>query len=68
MINVPCLPPASGVSQPLRIESLPSAIAEGQTLDLNCIVAGSSPTTVTWYKRGDSLPVGHQVRDRGGSL
>ncbi|KAF4789396.1 hypothetical protein TURU_151812 [Turdus rufiventris] len=51
----------SGVSQPLRIESLSSAIAEGQTLDLNCIVAGSGPTTVTWYKRGDSLPVGHQV-------
>ncbi|XP_031987363.1 basement membrane-specific heparan sulfate proteoglycan core protein isoform X2 [Corvus moneduloides] len=51
----------SGISQPLRIESLSSAIAEGQTLDLNCVVAGSGPTTVTWYKRGDSLPVGHQV-------
>ncbi|XP_058279281.1 basement membrane-specific heparan sulfate proteoglycan core protein isoform X3 [Hirundo rustica] len=51
----------SGISQPLRIESLSSAIAEGQTLDLNCVVAGSGPTTVTWYKRGSSLPVGHQV-------
>ncbi|XP_072773405.1 basement membrane-specific heparan sulfate proteoglycan core protein isoform X6 [Taeniopygia guttata] len=51
----------SGISQPLRIESLSSAIAEGQTLDLNCVVAGSGPTTVTWYKRGGSLPVGHQV-------
>ncbi|XP_066058873.1 basement membrane-specific heparan sulfate proteoglycan core protein isoform X2 [Chamaea fasciata] len=51
----------SGISQPLRIESLSSAIAEGQTLDLNCVVAGSGPTTVTWYKRGGSLPAGHQV-------
>ncbi|XP_040441615.1 LOW QUALITY PROTEIN: basement membrane-specific heparan sulfate proteoglycan core protein [Falco naumanni] len=52
---------SSGVSQPLRIESSSSAIAEGQTLDLNCVVAGSSPATVTWYKRGGSLPAGHQV-------
>ncbi|XP_061235502.1 basement membrane-specific heparan sulfate proteoglycan core protein isoform X3 [Neopsephotus bourkii] len=51
----------SSVSQPLRIESSSSAIAEGQVLDLNCVVAGSGPTTVTWYKRGGSLPAGHQV-------
>ncbi|XP_014817217.1 PREDICTED: basement membrane-specific heparan sulfate proteoglycan core protein-like, partial [Calidris pugnax] len=51
----------SGVSQPLRIESSSSAIAEGQVLDLNCLVAGSGPTTVTWYKRGGSLPASHQV-------
>ncbi|XP_069730950.1 basement membrane-specific heparan sulfate proteoglycan core protein isoform X7 [Phaenicophaeus curvirostris] len=51
----------SGVSQPLRIESSSSAISEGQVLDLNCVVAGSGPTTVTWYKRGGSLPAGHQV-------
>ncbi|KAM9217540.1 LOW QUALITY PROTEIN: basement membrane-specific heparan sulfate proteoglycan core protein [Leptosomus discolor] len=51
----------SGVSQPLRIESSSSAIAEGQILDLNCVVAGSGPTTVTWYKRGGSLPASHQV-------
>lgn len=57
-------PAASGVSQPLRIESSSSAIAEGQILDLNCVVAGSGPTTVTWYKRGGSLPTGHQVGRR----
>ncbi|KAM8989959.1 basement membrane-specific heparan sulfate proteoglycan core protein isoform 7-T7 [Ara ararauna] len=51
----------SSISQPLRIESSSSAIAEGQVLDLNCVVAGSGPTTVTWYKRGGSLPAGHQV-------
>ncbi|XP_072210311.1 basement membrane-specific heparan sulfate proteoglycan core protein isoform X3 [Excalfactoria chinensis] len=50
-----------GTSQPVHIESSSSAIAEGQTLDLNCVVAGSGPTTVTWYKRGGSLPAGHQV-------
>ena len=65
---LPLSPPASGVSQPLRIESSSSAIAEGQTLDLNCVVAGSGPATVTWYKRGGSLPAGHQVeRGAGGS-
>lgn len=60
--------PAPGASQPVRIESSSSAIAEGQTLDLNCVVAGSGPTTVTWYKRGGSLPAGHQVecRQQGG--
>ncbi|XP_052648523.1 LOW QUALITY PROTEIN: basement membrane-specific heparan sulfate proteoglycan core protein [Harpia harpyja] len=51
----------SRVSQPLRIESSSSAIAEGQILDLNCVVAGSGPATVTWYKRGGSLPTSHQV-------
>ncbi|POI32121.1 hypothetical protein CIB84_004127, partial [Bambusicola thoracicus] len=50
-----------GASQPVHIESSSSAIAEGQTLDLNCVVAGSGPTTVTWYKRGGTLPAGHQV-------
>lgn len=52
----------------MHIESSSSAIAEGQTLDLNCVVAGSGPTTVTWYKRGGSLPAGHQVGhgERGG--
>lgn len=68
--NIPflCPPPsASGVNQPLRIESSSSAIAEGQTLDLNCVVAGSGPVTVTWYKRGGSLPAGHQVRGGAGS-
>ena len=62
------LSPAPGASQPVHIESSSSAIAEGQTLDLNCVVAGSGPTTVTWYKRGGSLPAGHQVGhgERGG--
>ncbi|KAM4758607.1 basement membrane-specific heparan sulfate proteoglycan core protein isoform 4-T4 [Cyanocitta cristata] len=52
-------PPASGV--PVRIEASSSTVAEGQTLDLNCIVAGQGQATVTWYKRGGSLPAKHQV-------
>ncbi|KAG6922098.1 heparan sulfate proteoglycan 2, partial [Chelydra serpentina] len=51
----------SGVVPPVRIESSSSSIAEGQTLDLNCLIAGQAPATVTWYKRGGSLPASHQV-------
>ncbi|NXF55253.1 PGBM protein, partial [Oceanites oceanicus] len=48
---------------PLRIESssLSSPVAEGQTLDLNCVIASPAQATVTWYKRGGSLPAKHQV-------
>ncbi|XP_041878084.1 basement membrane-specific heparan sulfate proteoglycan core protein isoform X4 [Corvus kubaryi] len=52
-------PPASGV--PVRIEASSSTVAEGQTLDLNCIVARQGQATVTWYKRGGSLPAKHQI-------
>ncbi|XP_031987365.1 basement membrane-specific heparan sulfate proteoglycan core protein isoform X4 [Corvus moneduloides] len=52
-------PPASGV--PVRIEASSSTVAEGQTLDLNCIVAGQGQATVAWYKRGGSLPAKHQI-------
>ncbi|KYO27917.1 basement membrane-specific heparan sulfate proteoglycan core protein [Alligator mississippiensis] len=55
------VPYPSGVTQPVRIESSSSSVAEGQTLELNCIVAGPSPAQVTWYKRGGSLPANHQV-------
>uniref|UniRef100_A0A8C3UTG4 Ig-like domain-containing protein n=1 Tax=Catharus ustulatus TaxID=91951 RepID=A0A8C3UTG4_CATUS len=52
-----------GVTPPVRIESSSSSVAEGQTLDLNCIVARQGQATVTWYKRGGSLPAKHQVGD-----
>lgn len=51
----------TGVAPPVRIESSSSSIVEGQTLDLDCVVAGPSSATVTWYKRGGSLPPDHQV-------
>uniref|UniRef100_A0A8C3T706 Heparan sulfate proteoglycan 2 n=1 Tax=Chelydra serpentina TaxID=8475 RepID=A0A8C3T706_CHESE len=58
---LPLAPPASGITPPVRIESSSSSIAEGQTLDLNCLVAGQVQPRVTWHKRGGSLPAGHQV-------
>ncbi|XP_054857961.1 basement membrane-specific heparan sulfate proteoglycan core protein isoform X3 [Eublepharis macularius] len=51
----------SGVTPPVRIESSSPSLLEGQTLDLHCVVAGQPGAAVTWYKRGGSLPAGHQV-------
>ncbi|NXK00189.1 PGBM protein, partial [Corythaixoides concolor] len=51
---------------PLRIESPSSAVAEGQSLDLNCVIASPAQATVTWYKRGGTLPAKHQVGDTEG--
>ncbi|PNJ27285.1 HSPG2 isoform 4 [Pongo abelii] len=51
-----------GPIPPVRIESSSSTVAEGQTLDLSCVVAGQAHAQVTWYKRGGSLPARHQVR------
>ncbi|XP_023578281.1 basement membrane-specific heparan sulfate proteoglycan core protein isoform X8 [Octodon degus] len=53
--------PALGVTPPVRIESSSSHLAEGQTLDLNCMVQGQAHAQVTWHKRGGSLPARHQV-------
>ncbi|XP_035881386.1 basement membrane-specific heparan sulfate proteoglycan core protein isoform X8 [Phyllostomus discolor] len=53
--------PAFGVTLPIRIESSSSHVAEGQTLDLNCLVTGQAHAQITWHKRGGSLPAGHQV-------
>lgn len=52
---------APGPVPPVRIESSSSTVAEGQTLDLSCVVAGQAHAQVTWYKRGGSLPARHQV-------
>ncbi|XP_058409147.1 basement membrane-specific heparan sulfate proteoglycan core protein isoform X9 [Diceros bicornis minor] len=54
--------PAPGPIPPVRIESSSPTVAEGQTLDLSCVVAGQAHAQVTWYKRGGSLPARHQVR------
>ncbi|XP_048206406.1 basement membrane-specific heparan sulfate proteoglycan core protein isoform X2 [Perognathus longimembris pacificus] len=54
--------PAPGPVPPVRIESSSSTVAEGQTVDLSCVVAGQAHAQVTWYKRGGSLPARHQVR------
>ena len=49
---------------PVRIESSSDSLANGRTLDLNCLVASQAPHTITWYKRGGSLPSRHQVRSQ----
>ncbi|VFV24759.1 basement membrane-specific heparan [Lynx pardinus] len=53
--------PAPGGAPPIRIETSSSHVAEGQTLDLNCIVPGQAHAQVTWHRRGGSLPARHQV-------
>lgn len=59
--------PAVGVMPPVRIETSSAAVTEGQTLDLNCMVAGQGHPHVTWYRRGGPLPPNSQV-GHGGRL
>ncbi|XP_035236655.1 basement membrane-specific heparan sulfate proteoglycan core protein-like isoform X3 [Anguilla anguilla] len=41
---------------------LPTAtVQEGQSVDLNCVVPGSPPLSVTWIRVGGHLPYNHQV-------
>lgn len=61
----PIVPTAPGLAQPIYIEASSSRVAEGQTLDLNCVVPGQAHAQVTWYKRGGSLPAQHQVQGPG---
>lgn len=62
-VSNPSWSPAPGSTTPLRIESssLSSPVTEGQTLDLNCVIASPAQATVTWYRRGGTLPAKHQV-------
>lgn len=57
----PGLAASGGVGPPLWIEPSSPSIVQGQALDLNCVVASHTSATITWYKRGGSLPAGHQV-------
>lgn len=57
--------PAVGVTPPVRIETSSPSVQEGQTVDLNCLVAGRLQPRVRWYKRGGALPAHSQVRGVG---
>ena len=57
----PLSSPAVGVTPPVRIETSSASVTEGQTLDLNCMVAGQGHPHVTWYRRGGALPPNSQV-------
>ncbi|XP_053308483.1 basement membrane-specific heparan sulfate proteoglycan core protein [Spea bombifrons] len=54
-------PPPSGSSPAVKIESSSNAIIEGQTLELNCVVAGQPNAVVTWHRSGRPLSPNHQV-------
>ncbi|KAL7976139.1 hypothetical protein Chor_008236, partial [Crotalus horridus] len=56
-----CARPAPGVSPTVKIEASSSSVTEGQSLDLNCVVAGQPTASVTWYRRGGALPANHQI-------
>ncbi|KAG9482678.1 hypothetical protein GDO78_011370 [Eleutherodactylus coqui] len=51
----------SGFVPALRIEPSSNSVAEGQTLELNCIISGSPNTAVTWHRKGQPLSPNHQV-------
>ncbi|PIO28612.1 hypothetical protein AB205_0082710 [Aquarana catesbeiana] len=45
----------------LKIEPSSSSVAEGQTLELNCVVSGQPNADVTWQRTGQPLAPNHQV-------
>ncbi|XP_077116591.1 basement membrane-specific heparan sulfate proteoglycan core protein isoform X3 [Ranitomeya variabilis] len=54
-------PVHSGISPTIRIESPLSAVSEGQTVVLNCVVEGQARQEVSWYRQGQPLSDNHQV-------
>ncbi|XP_073512146.1 basement membrane-specific heparan sulfate proteoglycan core protein isoform X5 [Phyllobates terribilis] len=54
-------PVHSGITPTIRIESPLSAVSEGQTVVLNCVVEGQARQEVSWYRQGRPLSVNHQV-------
>ncbi|XP_069802948.1 basement membrane-specific heparan sulfate proteoglycan core protein isoform X4 [Dendropsophus ebraccatus] len=51
----------SGLVPVLRIEPSSNTVAEGQTLELNCVVSGSQQGEVTWHRKDQPLSPNHQV-------
>ncbi|MEE6482447.1 hypothetical protein FKM82_013243 [Ascaphus truei] len=51
----------SGSTPALRIEPSSNSVAVGQTLELNCLVAGQPNAVVTWHRPGRPLSSNHQV-------
>ncbi|XP_073426231.1 basement membrane-specific heparan sulfate proteoglycan core protein isoform X5 [Dendrobates tinctorius] len=54
-------PVHSGITPTIRIESPLSAVSEGQTVVLNCVVEGQTRQEVSWYRQGQPLSHNHQV-------
>ncbi|XP_053546192.1 basement membrane-specific heparan sulfate proteoglycan core protein isoform X4 [Bombina bombina] len=51
----------SGSVPPIRIEPSSNTIIEGQTLELNCLVADNQNAVVTWQRQGRPLSPNHQI-------
>ncbi|KAJ8016910.1 hypothetical protein DPEC_G00012250 [Dallia pectoralis] len=49
------------ISSAITIQPSIADVQEGQTLDLNCLVPGNLPSTVTWRKASGRLSANHQV-------
>lgn len=54
--QVPVNPPPS-----ILIEKVPGTVTEGQTVDLNCVVAGNPDAAVTWTRPGAEFSPNHQI-------
>ncbi|XP_061114862.1 basement membrane-specific heparan sulfate proteoglycan core protein-like isoform X3 [Conger conger] len=52
---------AEPISSVVTIQPPFATVEEGQTLDLNCVVPGSPPNSVTWIRVGGHLSSNHQV-------
>ncbi|KAM8927903.1 basement membrane-specific heparan sulfate proteoglycan core protein [Pelodytes ibericus] len=50
----------SDSSPAVKIESSSNVVAEGQTLELNCVVAGQPNAVVSWHRIGRTLTSRHQ--------
>ncbi|KAJ8258098.1 hypothetical protein GJAV_G00193140 [Gymnothorax javanicus] len=49
------------LSHPVSIRPSVASVHEGQPLELDCVVPGSTPRSVTWIRVGGHLPPNHQV-------
>ncbi|KAJ8369771.1 hypothetical protein SKAU_G00097990 [Synaphobranchus kaupii] len=52
---------AEHISSSITIQPSIASVQEGQLLDLNCIVPGTTPISVTWIRVGGQLSSNHQV-------
>ncbi|XP_064160473.1 basement membrane-specific heparan sulfate proteoglycan core protein-like isoform X1 [Anguilla rostrata] len=53
--------PGDSISSAIRIQPSIASVQVGQSLDLNCIVPGNPPPSVTWQRVGRPLSSNHKV-------
>ncbi|KAI1897142.1 hypothetical protein AGOR_G00080140 [Albula goreensis] len=52
---------ADSISSAITIQPAIANVQEGQSIDLNCVVPGTPPLSVTWIRVGGHLSSNHQV-------